>query len=384
MKWMIPINNLDAIQLRILDEIAENNDVTHWVSGYAGSGKTIVIAHAIERLVRKSRSSKICFLTYTHALKDLVHSGLSDTAKTKVIIQTIDAFSATRDKFDFILVDEIQDIKESDIERIFNRAKYVIAAGDPEQSIYLGRVDPNELKRLLGGAKKHTLKHINGLSLKTFQMATEILPTAKYIAGANLHGLGENAKVIKETNKKSEFLKVYKEATRISAVEQPCAILFPMHGQIYEFAKTIANDNGWGIPPEKVERGRITDYTDFNEFFELHDSPLRFLGSNNGSLPESDDSKIIYLMTYHSAKGLHFNNVFLPDLTSEVNLDAKWAHFSKEEHERRHFFVALTRCIENLYLSYHGQPHYLFEELPKECLQDFTPPRTSLFNKTKN
>ena len=37
MKWMTPINNMDAIQLRILDEITENNEVTHWVSGYAGS-----------------------------------------------------------------------------------------------------------------------------------------------------------------------------------------------------------------------------------------------------------------------------------------------------------------------------------------------------------
>ena len=43
MKWMIPINNLNAIPLQILDEIAENNEVTHWVSGYAGSGKTIEI-----------------------------------------------------------------------------------------------------------------------------------------------------------------------------------------------------------------------------------------------------------------------------------------------------------------------------------------------------
>jgi hypothetical protein len=38
MKWMIPIKKMDAIQLRILDEITENNEVTHWVSGYAGSG----------------------------------------------------------------------------------------------------------------------------------------------------------------------------------------------------------------------------------------------------------------------------------------------------------------------------------------------------------
>ena len=37
MKRMIPINNMDVIQLRILDESTENNEVTHWLSGYAGS-----------------------------------------------------------------------------------------------------------------------------------------------------------------------------------------------------------------------------------------------------------------------------------------------------------------------------------------------------------
>ena len=80
-------------------------------------------------------------------------------------------------------------------------------------------------------------------------------------------------------------------------------------------------------------------------------------------------------MTYHSAKGLDFNNVFLPELTSAVNLDAKWGHLSKEANERRHFFVAITRSKENIYFSYHGEPNYLLSHLPIDCLEDFVAPR---------
>jgi superfamily I DNA/RNA helicase len=82
-------------------------------------------------------------------------------------------------------------------------------------------------------------------------------------------------------------------------------------------------------------------------------------------------------MTYHSAKGLDFNNVFLPDLTNGVKLDAKDRRFSNADNERRHFFVAITRSKENLYLSYHGTKHYLLDQLPEECLEDFIAPRST-------
>ncbi|MBK6803297.1 MAG: UvrD-helicase domain-containing protein [Novosphingobium sp.] len=377
MHWMIPINALAPQQQRILDAISTNHERTHWIAGYAGTGKTIVITHAIERLVSRTRTSRICFLTYTHALKDLVHSGLSQRALDRVTIETIDTFGSTGSHYDYILVDEVQDITDTAIEKIFRRADHVVVAGDPDQSIYLGRVNPVDLKRLLGGALKHTLKHIQRLSLMTFQLATAILPEAEIVKGAEVKGEGNKGKVIKARSQRDEFLQVYTEAVRVSSIEQPSAILFPEHKQIYAFARTIAEAKGWGTPPEREKRGIITSYEAFNEFFAEHAAPIRFLGSNNGSLPESDETSIVYLMTYHSAKGLDFNNVFLPDLTATVKLDAKWQHLSKEENERRHLFVAITRSRENVYFSYHGEPHPLLAQLPEECLEDFVAPRTT-------
>lgn len=377
MQWMISINELGAQQARILDDVSTDTSKTHWIAGYAGTGKTVVITHAIERLVARTRNASICFLTYTHALKDLVYSGLSEKALSRVTIETIDTFATNGERYDYILVDEIQDVTGSAIQRIFTRTEHVIAAGDPDQSIYLGRVDPSSLRQLLGGARKHTLKHIQRLSLKTFQLATAILPEAEIVKGAEVRGEGNNGKVIKGSSKKDEFLKVYAEAFRVSSLEQPSAVLFPTHGQIHEFASVIADSNGWGMPPEREKRGPITSYEAFNDYFLKRKSPLRFLGSNNGSLPESDEVRLVYLMTYHSAKGLDFNNVFLPDLTAEVKLDAKWQPLSKEENERRHFFVAITRSKENVYFSYHGERHPLFDYLPEECLENFVAPRAT-------
>jgi superfamily I DNA/RNA helicase len=377
MQWMISINELGAQQARILDDVSTDTSKTHWIAGYAGTGKTVVITHAIERLVARTRNASICFLTYTHALKDLVYSGLSEKALGRVTIETIDTFATNVERYDYILVDEIQDVTESAIQRIFSRAEHVIAAGDPDQSIYLGRVDPSSLRQLLGGARKHTLKHIQRLSYKTFQLATAILPEAEIVKGAEVRGEGNNGKIIKGSSKKDEFLKVFAEAFRVSSIEQPSAVLFPTHDQIHEFSSVIADSNGWGMPPKREKRGRITSYESFNDFFLKRKSPLRFLGSNNGSLPESDEVRLVYLMTYHSAKGLDFNNVFLPDLTSEVKLDAKWRHLSKEENERRHFFVAITRSKENVYFSYHGERHPLIDYLPEECLEDFVAPRAT-------
>ena len=40
MKWMVPINQLDATQLRAIDEISSDSYSNHTVSGFAGSEET--------------------------------------------------------------------------------------------------------------------------------------------------------------------------------------------------------------------------------------------------------------------------------------------------------------------------------------------------------
>jgi hypothetical protein len=88
MKWMVPANNLDVVQTQAIQDILDNLEQNHWVKGFAGTGKTIVLTHVLERLAALKPTPKVCFATYTHALKDMVESGLSAHASRRIDIAT--------------------------------------------------------------------------------------------------------------------------------------------------------------------------------------------------------------------------------------------------------------------------------------------------------
>ena len=78
---------------------------------------------------------------------------------------------------------------------------------------------------------------------------------------------------------------------------------------------------------------------------------------------------MVYVMTYHSVKGLDFANVFLPNLTEDVSLEPMKG--ASDDQERRLFFVAATRAREQLYLSYHNEAHRFIDEISDEYLETF-------------
>jgi superfamily I DNA/RNA helicase len=375
MKWMIPINGLSAQQRSIIGEITDVKSKTSWVAGYAGTGKTIVITHALKRLANITPRKSVCFMAYTYALKDLVESGISAVENRIIKFRTLDSFNQSQDYYDYIIVDEVQDIRETQLKRILKQCKNLIVAGDPDQSIFLGRVDPEDIDRILGEHTKHTLRDIHRLGKKLFDVVKEILPEAKIVRGAKLSNRDEHRVwKHKASTEEEEFLQIFREAHRLAQPEKPSAVLFPTHDLIYSFASEVANDHQYRqAPPPRTKRGIKTCYEDFNNFFKARKCPLMFLGSDNGSLPESDSSKIVYLMTYQSAKGLDFENVFLPSLKDGVYLDAKPKNLSREAEERRHFFVALTRSRRNVFLSYHGTPHWVLKKIPADLTEPFKP-----------
>lgn len=73
-------------------------------------------------------------MTYTHALKDLVASGIDGQAD----IFTVDAFVSGSDRYDWVFVDEVQDIAEADIPKIQQRGRRVVWAGDPSSLCITG------------------------------------------------------------------------------------------------------------------------------------------------------------------------------------------------------------------------------------------------------
>ena len=101
-------------------------------------------------------------------------------------------------------------------------------------------------------------------------------------------------------------------------------------------------------------------------------------GNDNGNLANSDSEVKIYLMTYHSAKGLDFENVFIPGLNRGYRFVSELALKDDPDLESRLLYVAVTRSRENLFLSYNaGQPHVLLSKLPSDVVTEVNPAATA-------
>jgi superfamily I DNA/RNA helicase len=77
--------------------------------------------------------------------------------------------------------------------------------------------------------------------------------------------------------------------------------------------------------------------------------------------------KKVYLATYHAAKGLEFDNVFIPYLTDDRLPDPGTVAraMSKEDayaNEAKLLYVAATRSKYGLYMTYSGTLSPLFPE----------------------
>lgn len=377
MKWMIPINNLDVVQAKTVEDIVKNRDENHWVKGFAGTGKTIVLTHVLERLAALRPAISVCFATYTHALKDLVESGLSREAAKRIDISTFTGLRRLRTSYDVIVADEMQDIPSRLLPTISRMADVLIMAADLDQSIYRSACTPGELGAAVEPANEHLLREIHRINDNVFQIATCVYTDASVAPQTVVRDDNEHARIYVGTSLRDEFVTIYEEAARVAAKERPSAILLPSKVLLDKFISIVSQANSYtGKPPsvksqEPREVGeQANPFKEINSYLERNDSPLQVFGGGSGSLYDSDSRRMVYLMTYHSVKGLDFANVFLPHLTEDVCLEPMKGASDLEE--RRLFFVAATRARQRLYLSYHGEPHRFIDDISSDLLEPMT------------
>lgn len=81
------------------------------------------------------------------------------------------------------------------------------------------------------------------------------------------------------------------------------------------------------------------------------------------SQPEKQTNEMVHMLTYHGAKGLEFDRVYLPDLNYGRVPHGRMLTKEELEEERRMFYVAMTRAKESLVLlhikSQTGSPFLL-------------------------
>lgn len=378
MAWLVPENMLDDQQRDFVENV--NIDERNvWIKGFPGSGKSVLLAYTLMRIKRKTPDAKIAVVVYTHALIAMFKAAFaemgiaskdSNNPENPKIMTYYQFIAWDSSAYDYILSDEIQDLSGSVLSAMNSRAKHVIVAGDHNQSIYErimlpkqsveSTVTPAQVASLLS-CRDFELGIIHRLSSSIIAAVEKLMPNMNiFSARRDMTKKNTQIRLCTANSETEEIQYILREAQRAVNIGETAAILIPARPKIVEFIRSVLGI--LGKQPWQVilnEWGEI-DFYKMNEYLRANGVQLQYVGNRYGSFLEGNG--LINLMTYHSSKGLDFDNVFLPGLTKDFFIDE-----TKEQLNRTLFMVAMTRSRNNLYLTYNGSPYEYLTKFADDC-----------------
>ena len=362
MTWLIPLKDLTPEQQRAIRLNTEEHRI---VFGAPGSGKTQIMIHrtAYLRVKEKIKSDSIHLFVFTNVLEQYIRSALDILDIPTSSVSTIDSWCAqyhrdnigkiaygknVEDRFgtirrsvldklrsnkgkgflyECVLVDEGQDLDKTCFEILTLIARHVTVYMDPKQQIYEhGTMESDTLLAL--GLRKRNM---------TLLDAFRCCPHIVHVASVFVQDNGERqqyilqsrtAQVEKEIPLLYRAIDAEEERRRLIDIIRTrqlkgdrIGILFPQKRQVAGFAMGMRSE-GLQVETQDVSwtKKDKEDGLDFNTF-----------------KPK--------LLTYHSAKGLTFDTVLLPRLTT-----SSFPDISQEKLECL-LFVGITRATKWVYMS---------------------------------
>jgi len=355
---MVPRSKLDPDQNRFLDQlVTDRQNKNYWIQGFVGSGKSVLIVYALIQAKQDDPDLDACVVLYTHSLIDMVKTGIPDDLGDVPVMTYYQFMKGSRD-YDLILVDEVQDLPEDVLRQLEKRANRLIVAGDSDQSIYSNRVNPDDIPRI-AQADTYALSIIHRLTKKLIEVVQHILPSKQLEAAKRQRLQSVDVKLGKADSVEEETEYVWDKASQHASAGVPAAILLPGHDEIIQFANQVLRLEGQDLWQHRRNQFGKTNYESLNRHLRQAGLNLQYLGSKYGSLKSAETSSQVFLMTYHSSKGLDFEAVFLPRLNDSLQV---WR--DDDERAKTLFFVALTRSRRDLYLTYTGKPHRFVQKIP--------------------
>ena len=368
---MIREDQLDPDQREFIN-VESKKTGNIWVKGFAGSGKSVLLIHSLMSTLQKEPNAKVAVVVYTRSLIDMFENGIEELkpyykVNRDIPVKTYYEF-VDRDNlsYDYIFCDEVQDLPSKVLYAMNNRARKVIVAGDSNQSIFDEDpkwrepvVNPSQVGDIIY-ARAFTLNMVHRLTKSIINAVQKLIPSMNiWGAKRDLTKQDVNIRLCEASSEQEEVKYIYQEALKGANVGDTSVILFPTTNSITKFANLVLSTNGKTQWSEKKNNYGRPDYGDLNRHFKSNGIKLQFIGSGYGALKNAEQNKEAILMTYHSSKGLDFDNVFLPFLNTHFYL-----HPSNAE---TLFMVAMTRSRKNLFLTYYGYTHDLVDKFKGEC-----------------
>jgi superfamily I DNA/RNA helicase len=386
MPWVPDLNLLDSDQRDFVDGPLLKQNV--FIKGFAGTGKSVLLVAKLHAIYEINPEAICCVVSFAHSLLEAFRLGLKEIGLDKRIadrngnneciakkgqIDLVTKYEFKKNQksnllinYDFIFFDEVQDLCVSDLQ-ILNQSKaeFKCIAGDANQSIYSN--DPQ--KDINTNTKESTL---NLVDIRNFFTPQEVLLTYGHRLTPSVlacvfnlipnlkekllneftvsHNRDVDVLLAHAGDEEDEIAYVYEQALNLAEDVELTAILLPMHSWIFSFCRSLFGHLNvpWNQELENWFGSR--NYSKINDYFKDNGIKIEYVGNEHGSFIHARENNNIILMTYHSSKGMDFQNVFLPFLSSARYTD-KLDNFIPTP-----LMVAMTRSNYNLTISYSGDP----------------------------
>jgi superfamily I DNA/RNA helicase len=166
-------------------------------------------------------------------------------------------------------------------------------------------------------------------------------------------------RLFKADDDKQEVKYIWEKASEAVSNGYSTVVLLPKHDDIIRFTNTLLENNNkktWSLGKNRWGK---PDYDSLNQYLNTQSLKAEYVGNGYGSFESAARNHNVIIMTYHSSKGMDFENVFLPFMSSDLYITSY--------QEETLFMVALTRSKTNLYISYSGQLHQLVKRFESSC-----------------
>jgi superfamily I DNA/RNA helicase len=349
--WIIPKENLTPDQQSAVNLSLDKHRI---VVGAPGAGKTLVLAHRANSLVAKRGTRDgVKFLVYTKVLVEFIREGMSQLGFGDEDIQTFDKWCLdeyrsmvkgslpkdSKGKLDFgevhrrvleavtekgekryeaIFVDEGQDLSETAVTLLGKISKHVTIALDSKQQMYDGRVNLKTAAAALGIEMQASMLLASYRCTPLIRdVAAEFLDSdeeAKSFRAFHLYGIDgvEKPSFAESSSDEEEWDTFANLLQQRALLSQTCAILMPTRRGVFKAKRELERRN------VSVSTHQDADFTDLQ--------------------PE--------VLTYHSAKGLTVDCVFMPNLT-----ESQFSSVRKIAPINKLLFVGSTRASKWLCLG---------------------------------
>lgn len=381
MSWLVPRNRLTPDQIRAVELNPSQNRL---VLGSPGSGKTIVLVHRARHLIDAYKASLEHFrlIVYTNALKDYIRAALRDLRLPEDCVMTFDAWCSeyyqdqinrrlpwsgrSRDweairrevwektqslkepdrLFDFVMVDEGQDLDGRDFETLAALSKHVTVFMDPKQKLYERDADESGVAKALG------LSQCNLTLLEAYRCSPYIVQ-----AGASF---------IRDKIERERFIA---QNPPVEKGERQMPLLYLARNADDERARLI------DVVRTRIDRGeRIAillpnKRLSFGFAHALREAGLKVevnqpTAKTKETLPAIDfGTASPKVMAFPSSKGLTFDTVLMP------RWNKKFLQKIEIHRLERWLFVGITRATRWFYISTTDEEQAQFMEQFRELEQ---------------